>query len=442
MAAGFADRTHPVGSSPPAGPHSYRLGTPKGAALLGTALFWTTGASLAVLLLSVANSGLQVALFWLIALTGAATITAAAAAGVTRRFVLLAVGFGALALLPVLQGVVRGQSVNLSAVVFAIATVGLILSASHAPPAWFRFNVLVLTTVLGLGSLVIGVFAWSGADIPAFYALGKDTLGVPQLSGIFGHPNTLGTIAGLALVFQVQTIAAIWRRLSAWLIVPAVILGPTATVSLLLWSQSRSGLFGAAVGVAIIAIPALGRKPALWAWLAMAAVVAVSLLPWALSVVDLSGFNGRWVAWQAAWHEFWEAPFVGYGPDLFNEAYWAANPVSSFQPLHAHNQLLEVVGINGLVGLVVGGYLLGLAIAISVQARLWDNRWAMGAIAVVVTVASMEVVLGVGSVAESYLTVVVLATVLGSSLELQRQHPKPAAAAPQAHGAGVPPDTD
>ena len=418
MAAGFADRTQPLGPRPPAGANRYQLGAPGGAALLGISLFWTTCASLTMLLLSISNAALQIALFWLIVAIGCAAIVAAVAAGVHRRFIMLAGGFGALFLLPVLQGVVRGQSINLSAVVFAIATVGLVLSTVHVPPSWFRFSVLGFTTVVGWASLIIGVFAWSGADLPAFYALGKDTLGVPQLSGIFGHPNTLGTIAGLALVFQIQAIAAVWRRLSPLLIVPAIILGPTATVILLLWSQSRSGLFGAAVGVIIIAVPALGRKPVLWAWLAMGSVFVTSLVPWALSVADVSGFNGRWVAWQAAWHEFWEAPIVGYGPDLFDKAYWAANPVSSFKPLHAHNELLEVIGVNGLLGLVVGLYLLVLVVTISVQARLVDNRWAMATVSVIITVSSMEVVLGVGSVAESYLAVVLLAAVLGSSLQL------------------------
>jgi hypothetical protein len=410
------------------GQPTYAFGSTHGAGFLGLVLFWTTCGSLTALMLSSSDAVLQSILFPLITVVGAVTIAATIAAGSHRGYVFLALGFGVLALLPVAQGLLRDQSVLLTPVVFATATIGLVLSAAHVPARWFRWSLLALTLGLGWISLIIGLLGTSNSDISAFYALGKDTLGVPQLSGIFGHPNTLGTVAGLGFIFQVQALRGAWRTLSAIWIMPAVILGPTLTLILLLWSQSRTGLFGVVVGVVIIAIPVLGRRPARWSWIAMAGVVILSFFPWFISLANVDGFNGRWVAWEVAWREFAAAPLIGYGPDLFGNAYWDANPVSSFKPLHAHSQFLEAIGISGLLGLLAGLYLLALAVAIAVQSRLADHRWAMAAVAVVVTVASMEVVLGVRNATESYLTVVLLATVLGSALKLLRsQSDRPAA---------------
>jgi hypothetical protein len=356
------------------------------------------------------------------ALVGASVVVAflAIAAGTKRGHSTLAAAVVVVLARPTIRGMVSDQTVFAASLSFGLGAAAIALAAVHTPPGWLRTSLLMVTMIVAVSALIGGINGLSGQDGGTLYDLNNRTLlGLEQLRGLAGHPNTLGAILAMGLTFQVQAVRNVWRRLPLWLVALLLVIGPGVTLAALAWSQSRGGQAAALVGLIVVAIPSSGRRGKLWAWMTLIVVAILAFLPWLLSVTAGSTFNGRFVAWQIGWHEFSEHPLFGYGSDLFRPSpYWSTHPGSIWEPVHAHSEFLQVAGTLGLVGLVALAFLVVLSMVIAVKSRKVDSRWALGAVSVLFVISALEVSLGVANILATYLPMLFGVAVLAGSLRL------------------------
>lgn len=96
---------------------------------------------------------------------------------------------------------------------------------------------------------------------------------------------------------------------------------------------------------------------ALWlSWLATAGMVGLAILSpttldrWA-SADGADTLSGRTRVWAAALEGFHMNPVFGYGPSLFDEQYRADHIGGAEFATHAHNQAVQTLAENGIIGL-------------------------------------------------------------------------------------------
>jgi O-antigen ligase len=198
-----------------------------------------------------------------------------------------------------------------------------------------------------------------------------------RLKGTFVNPNHLATylVCGLCALqawgwWSWRQVARRERRDAAvWLVgIPALLwLSVTAALSL---SGSRSGLLAAASGLTAqgVALAVLSRRSRTgWVLAAvLAVVVAVGAVVLDLGARPSSGMarlaatrvgdvsaGARVEAWQGAGRLWRQAPLWGHGAGSFEDAFVEVQPVSlagtNWQ--HAHNDWLELLATQGLLGL-------------------------------------------------------------------------------------------
>jgi O-antigen ligase len=208
--------------------------------------------------------------------------------------------------------------------------------------------------------------------------LGVAVQSQPQrLKGTFVNPNHLATylVCGLCALqawgwWSWRQVTLRHRRQEAvWLIgIPALLwLGVLVVVSL---TGSRSGLLAVAAGLGAQALAwFLGSRRARAAWLtglalAVLSVAAVVMLEgWAergsgmarLAATRLGDVSGaaRVEAWKGTAGLWLQAPVWGHGAGGFEDTFVAVQPASfaGIDWQHAHNDWLELLATQGLVGL-------------------------------------------------------------------------------------------
>lgn len=303
---------------------------------------------------------------------------------------------------PWLSGLIHSQSASLA----ALAMAGVAAVIIVAPPQIFSLVAIGIAAgfIVSVVSVLYGLLSAWGWVSGAFHSVGeyeRITAGIPALKGIALHPNTLGAIAGATIVLALL-FTAVPRRPGTWVI-------PAVCLVALLWSQSRSALLGttAALGVLV----AVRWRPQLRA-VAVGVALVASLTPFVVTaplprLLQLDGaanavFNGRPVAWLAGSFGFLRDPVLGYGPDAFTKPFWRGID-AYWQPLHAHNEVIEVLAQAGLVGFAT---LLALVLVAVVAALV--RPWPQALAAVVLlsftaVIAAVEVSLGLSYFPLSYL---------------------------------------
>lgn len=319
-------------------------------------------------------------------------------------------------LTPAAVAPIHGQSVPVATVMMAAVTVVLIAG----PPD----STLVVRLAVGSGSLILalsvlyGLLSALGVMSGAFHSVGPDyqraVLGVPALRGITLHPNTLGALAAVVLIMGLA-LALANRRLVAY--VP-----PALAVICLLWSQSRSGIGSALAAVVILLTAAKWPKsrPYLVA-VGLALAVLPVLVTWRFgTVIDFSGiFTGRDSAWGPALLLFRDSPLVGFGPEAFSKEFWAEHPGLWWEPLHAHNELLEVGAQAGMVGVVALVALTCVGVSTALSRTGWNGALLVALALFVGLQAGVEVPLGLTYFPISYLLPAIVVAAFACSRSLR-----------------------
>lgn len=179
-----------------------------------------------------------------------------------------------------------------------------------------------------------------------------------RLQGVTPHPNSLGLVAALGLCLTF----ALPRRLRL----------PTATLSAwaLLASDSRAMIIAAMIGLVVAAVSPLlrlsRRSVGLGFVLASFVVIgaSVALNPLASWMADSDrSLNGRTKLWSEALVFWRESPVMGVGPRAFDEAFRVYSGLSFAG--QAHNQFLQSLAAQGLLGLTVLGVLVVAGVNLS-----------------------------------------------------------------------------
>jgi len=208
----------------------------------------------------------------------------------------------------------------------------------------FLAAVPVLATVVALDGLAYYLFVNPG-----------------RIQSTFINPNALGIfmVLGLLLLLARTGFSHEPFPLPGAM---AVILGTT-----LLLTGSRGSVAALLLSWAFLAVAAFqkGQKGALarWALIALASVILASFLA-ALSATSLdallvrgesfvnSSVEGRLAFWRVALNEFWARPLTGFGAGNFHTVYYTFWESGHWYSRYAHNNYLQILAEQGLVGLM------------------------------------------------------------------------------------------
>lgn len=316
------------------------------------------------------------------------------------------------------------QPVPVAAVSMALTAAALILGPADSP--WPLRIGLIAGSFVALFSILAGLLSlvglWSGG-IYGTQVYQRETLGLPALSGIAGHPNTLAQIVGLTFILALAV--ALSNRRPGAAVLPLLALVP------LLWTQSRTSVAAALLAAAALVL--LIRFDRIRPWMVGGALV-VSVTPpllWfrAGDFLPIDAlFTGRPIAWAFGTLAAGASPFLGQGPEVLSRDFWRSlgmSPTDQWQPLHAHNELLETMAQAGLVGAaaLLALTLVGVVVALS---RTGSNGRMCAAIFLFLGLqAGVEVPLGLTYFPAGYLlpTMAVAAMSYQGSLAWRRNGP-------------------
>ena len=243
-----------------------------------------------------------------------------------------------------------------------------------------------LTWLLVIASGYIAV--WSVLD----YVRGVNLLEAGRVrgsvGGMFRNPNDLALNMVVAIPLALSFILRPTSRLRT--LVAMACAG--AMLAAIVASGSRSGTLGLVTMTGVMALQLLPRRPGLVAGGALAALLALPLVPssyWTRvasitdeSVDDSGSREARTTLLAESWNAFLEDPLTGVGAGQFVNY----NPEERVQAWkETHNVLLQVAAELGIFGLMAFGYLLvrGAKSAREVRTLLRKARAPTGAPAVV-----------------------------------------------------------
>lgn len=332
------------------------------------------------------------------------------------------------ALAPVISAVAHSQPVVVGAWIIALATLGAVLCASAADPTWIRTACFWLFAAVVCASLTLGtcdLFTGGTATFRNHYEPRySEWLGLPVLSGITGHQNTMGMISAIALTFQV---AMLRNRALSWPWVPALwLLGPVASAGALIWSQSRTALGAAVLGLIVVFIPVARLRGKMWAGAWAGAIAAIVILPVAIGMAGVTSFTGRVEMWRYAFEDFAANPVFGYGMEFMrSDAYWASKP--TFPDLYgAHNQFFDTAGRSGIVGLASLTALFVTLVWVAWMVRRFDGAIAVALVALLAVLFTQESVLPIvfgprSHLREVFFPYLAMLAIIVAGLSLSRQ---------------------
>lgn len=282
---------------------------------------------------------------------------------------------GAIALVLVLTTSQVAKSLPLAASVFGVfaaVAIGSAISAGgplRTPLLWGIYSVGLLASGVALGPNFLrklalwvgGIWCWASVLVGLLSAGGllparaldsgerygqwlsritgqSSTFEVSALLGLGSGRQILGAAAALLLVIQLIVLMSpdFEARLHLWL-------APLGALTALVWSMSRTGLLAAALGLVFAFLPwqrmsaSRARKV-----LALVLVFLVTVPLFALFGYTAGNPQGTWQWRLEVWHDILlrlrELPAFGIQGALTNTAG------------HAHNLLMEVASLAGLVG--------------------------------------------------------------------------------------------
>ena len=199
-------------------------------------------------------------------------------------------------------------------------------------------------------------FGWEPGSVQA--ALYERRLQQPEASGWFGLANLF---SALMVVGLVALLGCLNRRTSSGgtMLMVLVAIGLAGLVAL---NGSKGALVAAVIGILMICAPACvsGLKAS---WRTLPGRLAVGMLLLVLLVVVVRGQSGdaflgdersllfRWHYLLGAVRMVTHHPWLGVGPDGFQEAYLLLKPeLSPEDPVSAHNMLLDWLAAFGVFG--------------------------------------------------------------------------------------------
>ena len=231
-----------------------------------------------------------------------------------------------------------------------------------------KLRLLVVGALLALAvaNCVIGAVQFlKGQNFMPFPGLTRPDYGT-RASGFYGYPNHLSGFLEMALMLGLAL--TFWSRWAPWV---KMLVGYVCGMCLLgiLITGSRGGYISTAVGLLVIGLLSLvligklapGRVLALsiaglfliggTAW-GVRQVMSKSFLVSSRAEKTLTVDASRMRLWQAAWQQYRLQPAVGTGSGTY--LYYGRqfrHPDIQTDPIHAHNDYLELFAEYGVIGI-------------------------------------------------------------------------------------------
>lgn len=233
----------------------------------------------------------------------------------------------------------------------------LLMPILHIVFLWLFYHLAVSTWTPALRARLWTALAWSGALLVGYGVLQR--LGLDQfyvnlddrrpghdvLVGTIGNPTHFGSHLALLMPLLLYQRAWAWRAVAG---VAALVLLATksATALLALW--------------VVVSVWLAWRHPRGWRLLAGSLLVGL-LLVVGLWIVRPSFFNlgGRWAVWNAFADSAIERPITGWGLGSVMEASRSITSGPLYKWRHVHQEGLQIVLEQGIVGVLLLLWLLG-----------------------------------------------------------------------------------
>lgn len=195
----------------------------------------------------------------------------------------------------------------------------------------------------------------------------RTVFGFHRMQGIVAHPNGFSAIAGFGFLLELHSRSKIaWRILFTLAIVLAqsttayiAIVTGLLVMHTVLGKFLRFSLYIA--GVALLSLAAFGGNGFL-----------SQLLP-----EKASTLTGRTDIWAAALYGFQQSPIWGYGPTLLGDEYRSMYLPNFDAAAQAHNQWIQTLGGEGLVGLFSLMILTTVMLVYAVRSRVATSGLSM-----------------------------------------------------------------
>lgn len=245
---------------------------------------------------------------------------------------------------------------------------------------------LLLAIGVGLAGMGLGLFEpekFLTNDRLHFFIINPNNLGyMVSLAFVIGLAYLLNR-RNEAIFFSTPGFVRIWSRLSS----PGIVLAGSLAALTMLWlSNSRIAMVAAlASAIAALFFRLKIKTAILCAATGLSLFLAVLFLPPALGLYDNPAlarvrqmvaapwndptFRSRLPIWESAWHSAQKSPMLGHGPQSFARithphfvrehyeelcAKYGQNVIDNdtTNPHHVHNQFLQILTEQGLLGLI------------------------------------------------------------------------------------------
>lgn len=292
-----------------------------------------------------------------------------------------------------LSALLGGYGSSPSTLVGGAASAAVLIGGSTLSSRDLRRLLIWGGGVFAWGSLLIGVLTVgglsgvTGVDSGERYSDWLRVLGVPVSAPEFGVLVGLGSgrqaLAGtMAMLLLMQCVVLATDSPGAtireWLI------GPVGSAAALAWTFSRTGFLALLIAVAIQALPWRRWSGRPLVTLTFVGLVLISILPLAaLSNYRAGNPSGTWEWRLELWHQSLESLSTSW---IFGLSAATPPPLGA---LHAHNLILEVLTVGGVLALIAYAYFLWRATDVAVTA-LPSCRAALAALSIFVVLGQTE----------------------------------------------------
>jgi O-antigen ligase len=247
------------------------------------------------------------------------------------------------------------------------AAMYLLVALNLTSSTWRGLVVASLLLLAGANCLIGAIQFTKGQNFMVFDFLQRSDYG-SRASGFFGYPNHLALFLEVGLLMGLGV--AFWSRWRPWV---KILAGYFALVCLLgiLLTGSRGGYIGAAVGLLAFGLLSFRLAGEFANTRAIGLLVAGCLMLGAVgwgvqhflsksSVLQarveekVGGSDFRLHVWKSAVRQFKLHPIVGTGSGTF--LYYGRqfrDPLLREDPVHAHNEYLELLAEYGILGFAV-----------------------------------------------------------------------------------------
>ncbi|WP_309385925.1 O-antigen ligase family protein [Cerasicoccus frondis] len=253
---------------------------------------------------------------------------------------------------------------------------------------WFLLSVLIALATLGVAIAIMQFFhkpTWLPGVIDpiegASYRVRLPEQYHGRASGFFGAPTAF---AGFMLIIGFPVLAAGFCRRFTGMARAFFIYAGLISLGAVFLSMSRGALLLVIIGIFLLPLVIHAKvRSIITSWLLLGVLFsgAFGLLyvfndefqERITTAIEVGGESSRPVMWQAAWQQFLDAPILGNGMGGYDVLFENQRPEGfNRTPKHAHNDYLEMLADQGVVGFFLFWAPVGLILFLAF--REWRNQ--------------------------------------------------------------------